>query len=623
MRAGRFFWKLFLGHAALVALVLGACLWAVLTRFDRIHDEATTADLRRWAGALRAVVVDRFDVAHALELDALVKTMGAADPEGVRMTLVSAAGVVLGDSQADPSGMDSHADRPEIRQALTEGWGESVRWSRTVSRDMKYVAVRVGSAERPLGYVRVSLGTQAMAAHDLAVHRLVWMIGLIGLLGAVSLALGLAVLWSGRIFRLTATAHRLSRGDLSIPIHASGSDEVSLLAQSLERMRDRLARQLATIDRQNRMLESLLAQLHEGVMVTASDGRMVLVNPAAARLLSLPVGPDANRVATSGRRVEDCIQQNDLRQMLLPHSAGQGPMNEARLDVPTEAGVRSILARVSEITLPEPHDYKEAMAHSDHPATGRLLVLTDVTELTRTLQLRSDFVANASHELRTPIAAIRAAVDTVLRIDVAGEAEAARRFLEIIARHTSRLEALVGDLLDLSRLESPSASFQPTALRLQRVGDELHDRWSNEIDRKQLRWGWDIADDCPNVFANLYLLQLVLDNLVDNAIKFTDGGGRIGVACRREGRSVEIEVYDTGCGIAPQDHQRVFERFYQVESARSGTAAAPPRGTGLGLSIVKHAVAALGGSVRLDSALGSGTRVTVSIPNEPPSVTHA
>jgi len=492
MRAGQFFWKLFLGHAALAALVLGACLWAVITRFDRIHDEATTADL----------------------------------------------------------------------------------------------------------------------------HRLVWTIGGVGLLGAIALALVLAILLSGRIFRLTATAHRLSRGDLSIPIPADGSDEVSLLAQSLERMRHRLARQLATIDCQNRMLESLLAQLHEGVMVTATDGRIVLMNPAAARLLSQPVGP-------SGRRVEDCIQHHALRQMLLPHSAGQGPMNEARLDIPTEAGVRSILARVSEITLPELSDDKEAMAHSDHPATGRLLVLTDITELTRTLQLRSDFVANASHELRTPISAVRAAVDTVLKIDAADEAGTARRFLEVIARHTSRLEALVGDLLDLSRLESPSASFQATVLRLQRVGDELHDRWSNEIDRKQLRWGCDIADDCPNVFANLYLLQLVLDNLVDNAIKFTDAGGQIGVACRRGGRSVEIEVYDTGCGIAPQDHQRVFERFYQVESARSGGAAAPPRGTGLGLSIVKHAVAALGGSVRLDSALGTGTRVTVTIPDEAHPITHA
>jgi len=309
--------------------------------------------------------------------------------------------------------------------------------------------------------------------------------------------------------------------------------------------------------------------------------------------------------------------------MLLPDAGGHGRLDEARLDVETEAGVRSILARVSEIALPEPNDDKEAMAYADHPATGRLLVLTDITELTRTLQLRSDFVANASHEVRTPISAIRAALDTVLKIDVASEAETARQFLAVIARHTSRLEALVGDLLDLSRLESPSASFQPTVLRLQRVGDELHDRWSNEIDRKQLRWGCDIADDCPSVFANLYLLQLVLDNLVDNAIKFTDGGGQIGVACRREERSVEIEVYDTGCGIAPQDHQRVFERFYQVESARSGRAAAGPRGTGLGLSIVKHAVAALGGSVHLDSAPGHGSRVTVRIPNQQHSVTHA
>jgi two-component system phosphate regulon sensor histidine kinase PhoR len=254
---------------------------------------------------------------------------------------------------------------------------------------------------------------------------------------------------------------------------------------------------------------------------------------------------------------------------------------------------------------------------------GRLLVLTDITELTRAVQVRSDFVANASHELRTPISAIRAAVDTVLKIDVARDAEHATRFLSVIARHTSRLEALVGDLLDLSRLESPTATFQPEVLRLQRLCDDLHDRWVSEIDGKKLRWRCDIGEDCPNVFANPYLFTLVLDNLVDNAVKFTDPGGQIGVGCRCDGVAVVIEVFDTGCGIATHEHQRVFERFYQVEVGRSsGVEGVPrPRGTGLGLSIVKHAVAAMGGSVHLDSAPGRGTRVIVTIPNQQHSIT--
>ena len=492
MKAGRFFWKLFLGHAALVAVVLGASLWLVVARLDRAHEQATAADL----------------------------------------------------------------------------------------------------------------------------HRVVWTIGGVGLLGAIALAFALAVLWSGRIFRLTATAHRLSRGDLSVPIDAEGSDEVASLARSLERMRDRLARQLATIEHQGRTLESLLAQLHEGIVVSTPDGRIAVMNPAAARLLNPRVGSKADGVGAPGRRVEDCIQPHALRAMLLPDADGHDRLNEARLDVETEAGVRSILARGSDIALPETGGHPEPSESLNRRAMGRLLVLTDITELTRTMQLRSDFVANASHELRTPISAIRAAVDTVLKIDPDAEADAARRFLDVIARHTLRLEALVGDLLDLSRLENPAASFQPTVLRLQRVCDELRDRWSSEIDGKQLRWRCDLAENCPDVFANPYLLQLVLDNLVDNAVKFTDDGGQVGVACRREGRSVEIEVFDTGCGIAPHEHQRVFERFYQVEPARS---AAQARGTGLGLSIVKHAVAAMGGSVRLDSALGSGTQVTVMIPNEQPT----
>lgn len=497
MRVGRFFWKLFFGQVALAALVLGSCLWLVITRFDRVPDEEIIANL----------------------------------------------------------------------------------------------------------------------------HRVGWTIGLIGLAGALALALGLSVLWSRRIYRLTATAHRLARGDLSVPIDADGADEVSLLSRSLERMRDRLRRQLVTIEYQGRTLESLLAQLHEGVVVSDPQGRIVLMNPAAARFLGPPADRNDGRTALPNPPVEDFIRHPDLRRMMLSDAGGDGHVNERRLDIQLDDGSLSILARAWDIALPAVNG-DAGTDESTGRVVGRLLVLTDITELTRAMQVRSDFVANASHELRTPISAIRAAVDTVLKIDVAVEAEDTKRFLSVIARHTSRLEALVGDLLDLSRLENPTASFQPTILRLPGFCDELHDRWSDEIQRKQLHWRCDFADDCSSVFANPYLLRLVLDNLVDNAVKFTDSGGQIGVACRRREKSVVIEVFDSGCGIAPQDHQRVFERFYQIEAARSpaGESAARSRGTGLGLSIVKHAVAAMGGSVLLDSAPGRGTRVTVTIPNPQHSV---
>ncbi len=447
---------------------------------------------------------------------------------------------------------------------------------------------------------------------------LAWMIGLIGLIGALALAFGLSIPWNRRIFHLTGAAHRLARGDLSAPIDPVGSDESAALARSLERMRERLHRQLVTIEHQGRTLKSLLAQLHEGVVVSDPDGRIVLMNPAASRFLGVTTQAVLTGEQGLVAPVEDHIRNPTLQRMLLPDAIAEGGDDEKRLDVPSAHGLLSLLARASEIVLPSSGEAASLGGSSARPVKGRLLVLTDITELTRAMQVRSDFVANASHELRTPIAAIRAAVDTVLKADLDKEAEHAKRFLGVLARHTSRLEALIGDLLDLSRLENPAAIYQPAVLRWQRITDDLFDRWGGEIKEKELLWRCDIADDCPSVFANPYLLQLVLDNLVDNAIKFTDSGGQIGVTCRCRERSSEVEVTDTGCGIAADEHQRVFERFYQVESARSpdSSSGARPRGTGLGLSIVKHAVASMNGTVRLDSAPGRGTRVTVTIPNQ-------
>jgi signal transduction histidine kinase len=255
-------------------------------------------------------------------------------------------------------------------------------------------------------------------------------------------------------------------------------------------------------------------------------------------------------------------------------------------------------------------DANAAIAH------GRLLVLTDVTDWANTVRMRTDFVANASHELRTPIAAIRTAVETLATMDRAEDEATASRFLDVIARHSARLEALVIDLLDLSRVESTGARFIADDLPVPRICDELHARWREALIAKGLVWTCDGAPECHTIRANPYLLRLVLDNLVDNAIKFTDRGGVVGLIVRRSPSDIRFEVHDQGCGIAAHEQQRVFERFYQVTSARTGASreGGQARGTGLGLSIVKHAVAAMGGTVALHSEVGTGTRVMVSLP---------
>jgi two-component system phosphate regulon sensor histidine kinase PhoR len=617
---GKFFWRLFLGNASLLVAVVGACVLLILGAFDRFYAQDLTDQLSKLADALRYQVKDRFDLADAEELERVAKAVGTSGADGVRITFVLTDGTVVGDSEADPADMENHADREEIRQALRQGRGTSTRWSRTVQREMSYVALRIGPPDVPGGVVRVSMGRRSIIARTHTARQLFLTIAVVVLVAAVVLALGLARMWSGPIGRITEAARSLSRGDLSARAPVTGSDEVALLARSLNQMRDDLAGQLDTIDHQRRTLELLLAQLHEGVVVAGPDGRVVLVNPAASRLFDQIRGPDSCHWEHGGLDVERVVPPGQLRDMFLPTpretaavAGGDSPahaVQECRVTFDRPQGGVTVLARASDIVLPGQHSPERgANRDGDRPAPGRILVLTDVTELTRAVQVKTDFVMNASHELRTPLSAIRAAVETLLSMNVGIDRDGAMQIVRVIERHSARLEAMVADLLDLSRIESEAARFEPSELSLDDVFGDLKDRFRDRLYEKNLRWDTDVSVHGP-VIVSPALLNLVLDNLVDNSIKFTASGGRIAVAAWSEGHAFGVRVVDTGCGIPEEARDRVFERFYQAERARTGTT----RGTGLGLSIVRHAVRAMKGSVQLDSAVGEGTEITVIIP---------
>jgi len=627
MGPGKLFWKLFLGNALLMAAATAVLLWAIIALLDRSQSQELTEHLKSQAAVLRQCVADRFDAGRGAELDRFVKTLGAQQANRLRYTLILADGTVLADSEADPAVMESHASRAEVRGALADGWGQDTRFSHTLSRETRYVAVRVGAGTAPAGVVRVAMPMRTIIERTRAAHRLVWAIGLAGLLTVVLLALGLARLWIRPIRRITLTARSLSRGDLSARVPVTGNDELAMLARSFNQMRDRLASHLEMIDRQRRTLESLVAQLGEGVVVAGPDGRIVLINPAAVRLLGL--APPQNNLGTfEGRAVEQCIPQHGLQKMLLPNPPGTGVPPDAD-DAAAETGSRdvplhvqgpdgpvSLLVRASDVALPVFSGAGGEHAEAGRPATGRLLVLTDVTELSRAIQVKTDFAANASHELRTPLAAIRAAVETLMQMDLTRDAGPAKDFLSVIDRHSERMQAMVADLLDLSRIESAPRQFEPETITIRDLFKDIRARFEDPILQRKLRWQEDVAEPLVSIRANPYLLRLALDNLVDNAIKFTDPGGQVRIACRRTGGGpgeappVAIEVADTGCGIPEAEQGRVFERFYQVGRARTGGL----RGTGLGLSIVRHAVAAMRGTVHLESRVGQGTRVTILIP---------
>jgi two-component system phosphate regulon sensor histidine kinase PhoR len=423
--------------------------------------------------------------------------------------------------------------------------------------------------------------------------------------------------WGRLLVRIAQAARGISSGDLNTHIEAHGSRELELLGRALDQMRQRLVGQVETMDHQRRTFESLLTELREGVVVTDDRARVVLLNPAAIHLLNL-AGP-RTVTAYTGLAVERCIPQLELQRLLArssisplaasSESTGDPPnRSESRLEIETPTGTRHLFAQVTDILLPA------APREVAPPRPGRLLVLTDITDLTRSVQMKTDFVTNASHELRTPLSTIRAAIETIQQLDLAAETESAERFLNVIDRQSARLEALASDLLDLSRVELTAGRFRPRPILLREFTHELHANFAQRMSAKQLRWEVDTTACARSTFdANPQLLRLVIDNLVDNAIKFTDAGKCIRFNCSSNGDSVTLSVIDEGCGILPEDQERVFERFYQVERARS-EAPRGERGTGLGLSIVRHAVNAMEGSVALESTPGAGTRVSVTIP---------
>lgn len=631
-RPGPFFWKLFLGNVLLMALGLGVTAWLIFSEVQRLHLEDLTSQLGNHASIIRPMVHGRLDVAHRDEIDELAKSVGGGGADGIRVTIVAADGSVLGDSErANPANLDNHRDRPEVIEAIRTGRGESRRYSQSVRREMKYVAVRVGTKNAPEGVVRAAMTVRTITERLGSAQRLIWRIAIGALIGVVLLALGLAILWSSRIQRITAIARSVSRGDLTARAPVSGSDEVAELGGSLNEMREKLAGQLSTIDRQRKTLEALLAQLQEAVIVAGSDGRIVLCNPSAQRLLCHALPARRAQSGWTGRAVEECVPYHDLQEMLdpSPRTGGDnlhGTRDERRVKLRSGTDTIYLLARASDITLPAPEPDGSSRPASRDAGPGRILALTDVTELERTIQIKADFAANASHELRTPLSVIRAAVETVLSLDAADDPQAGRHFLESISRQARRLEALVNDLLDLSRLESESEPHEPEPVNIHDLLDEVRDRYRETIERKGIRFDTppiapaeaDAGSAVQTIFAPRHLLALVIDNLVSNAVKFTPAGGSVTVECARRGEDVGISVADTGCGISPAEQSRVFERFYQVERARTGGDEPNLRGTGLGLSIVRHAVAAMGGRIDLQSEVGKGTRVEIHLPRAVP-----
>ena len=508
-----------------------------------------------------------------------------ADTIAGRVTLIAPDGTVVGDSTADGAelaALENHLQRPEVQLAQKGGTGIVERYSTTVDRDMLYAAVR---ARYPrVAYVRVSLPLTDVSAQ---IRRL----GLRALV-AFALAAPFAVLFAWlfsmvlgrRINALAGYARRYGAGELPQAPYDFGTDELGSVGRALDAAARELSARVTELSRDRARMEAILTGMVEGVLVVDRQGRLQLVNHAAQTMLRM-------EATATGRPYVEVLRHPDIAGQLTAALGGSEPEG-LELTLPRDPG-RTLFTRAAPVAAAG--------------GGGAVLVLHDITDLRRADQIRRDFVANVSHELRTPLTAIRGYVEAL--IEDGSDRDDTRRFLEIIARQTTRMERLVKDLLRLARLDATQEPLEMAACDLRQLFLTVVADLAPTIEAKRQRISTEVAPDACRISADPAKLQDVIRNLAENAVNYSPDDATITIAAARRDGTVEIVVSDSGPGIPPQDLGRVFERFYRVDKARSR-----PGGTGLGLAIVRHLVELHGGTARAENRPEGGAVFTVTLP---------
>jgi two-component system, OmpR family, phosphate regulon sensor histidine kinase PhoR len=517
-----------------------------------------------------------------------------ARPAVARITLIRPDGRVVADSERSEEGlaaMENHAGRPEVVAALAGGMGRDVRRSATLGAQLIYVAMPVSDGGRIVAVLRLAAPVEA-ATPAYESLRAVMLTG-----GAVALvvALGIGLFVAGRVTRpvieMQAVARQMSEGNFDVRASVRSPDEIGTLGRSLNVMAGRLREKIGDLEREQAKATAVLDAMVEGVIATDGHDHIIIINERARVLFGL------GKARAEHLPLLEVIRNVDLHAVLGKSRA---------------APDATVVSR--EIKLAEPLE-RVLQVHAvplrfTGEAGGVVMVLHDVTELRRLEQVRTEFVANVSHELRTPLTAIHGYLETLLD-GALEEPENARKFLEIVFRHTERLGRLTDDLTDLSNIELGRISLRLEPTRVADVVDSVLAIIAPRAMAEQVTVEAKLPVGLPHVVADRDRLAQILINLVDNAVKYTPKGGRVWLEGRvREPGMVEVAVRDTGVGIPKADLPRLTERFYRVDKARSRDLG----GTGLGLAIVKHLVLAHGGELDIDSELWKGTTVRFTLP---------
>ncbi|HOW43493.1 MAG TPA: ATP-binding protein [Candidatus Omnitrophota bacterium] len=521
-------------------------------------------------------------------LESLVKALSARTRS--RITIINNKGTVLADSdksQAEIPQMETHLYRAEIKAALTGAIGIESRYSSTLKMDMLYVALPVTDRNEVVGVVRLALPLESVQKTLFATRRVV----LIGLILAVVLAFILGSIVAGRtigpINRMIQVARKFSEGEFSRKINQASKDEIGELAATLNKMAADIEDKIREIKSQNQKLSAIFNSMIEGIIVVDRSSCIISINPAIEKIFLV------SKKETEGKVFLEAIRNNDIFDIINRVFSERKPQSaEISLILPVQ--------RIFEVNATPIFD--------NNSASGCLIVIHDITEMRRLETVRSDFVANVSHELKTPLTSIKGFVETLLE-GALEDKENNLNFLKIIQDHAERLNGLVDDLLSLSHLESKEITLNKKSFNLRQQLEGVISGFKSQLKKKNIEIKNELPDSI-SVVADKERLEHVFINLLDNAIKFNKERGAIRIYSQEEDGGIKVIVDDSGIGIPEKDISRIFERFYRVDKARSRELG----GTGLGLSIVKHIVELHGGSVGVESAEGFGSKFWFILP---------
>ena len=581
--------KLTLSYILIIIISLGFVAFFL----DRYLEESSLRDIKS-SLINQSYLIESQTPAEAIAkedsnyLDALVKRLGSKIQ--CRITIINRSGKVLADSEESLSNtlkMENHATRPEMQSALGGSIGESIRHSATLKIDMLYIALPLQHNGEIAGAVRLALPLASVHHMLMDIRKIVAISFLLTLILAFVLG---SLLTRGIIQPLNKiinVSRKFSQGDFKHRILHHSNDEIGELASTLNKMAQEIEDKIRELELRNQHLHTVFQNMVEGIIVLDKDGRVVSVNSAIEKLFNI------SKEEAKGRFFLEAIRNDDI----------SGIINDVLKK-------REFISKELYLVYPvhKTLSINASAIFEKEAVNGCLLVIHDVTDIRNLEKMRADFVANVSHELKTPLTSIKGFVETLLEGAI-DDKENNRQFLKIIHEHANRLDSLVNDLLDLSYLESKEIRLEKEEINIRSLAEQILSGCKSQLKKKDVEAHNNLAGDFL-IKADKSKIEQVLTNLIDNAVKFNQEHGSLDIYGEQTQNGIKITVEDSGMGIPPKDIPRIFERFYRVDKARSRKLG----GTGLGLSIVKHIVELHGGTVGVESTEGLGSKFYFYLP---------